>query len=112
MAQVGKVLSQGLLTAAGGVIYTAPTGKSVVLSAVLLANVTVVNGHWGTLYLIPPTVGTTFAHTLYPPTPMNSATLVRLPCDGVVFAQGWRIEGAADADNSVSCLICGVEYDA
>lgn len=111
MAQAAKVLFQGLLTNAAATLYTIPEGKSVALTTVLVVNVDVAARTF-TLYFIAPTL------TAATPSLLANAVSVAqntsptvFPATGVLLTQGYVIQGLASANNGLSCLICGIEYD-
>ena len=111
MAQVAKVLFQGVLPTTTGVLYVCPEGKSCALTLLLLVNVDVATRAY-IIYLVPPT-GVAAAST----TLANAATIaintlpVVFPVTGMVLTQGFQVLGIASAANGIAAHLFGIEYD-
>lgn len=111
MAQVAKVLFQGLLTNAVATLYAVPANKSTALTSVLFVNVDTV-GRSYTFYATAPTLGATIPSLLANAVSIaaNTAPVV-FPAGGMLLTQGYLLQALASANNAIACFVCGIEYD-
>ncbi len=104
MALTYKVLAQGQLPNAAGVLYTVPAGTSAIVKQIALANTDGAATHNATIYVN----GTGAGNQILPVTtlPINGS----MPLTGTItLAAGQTIQGLADAASKITYTIFGVE---